>query len=79
MAMTKTVTVEKIQIHPTNTDMEGNDLGPVMMIQQSIVVDDPDDDQLPLQSRKTINIQADTDTSGFDPLIQRIAAAVWAD
>lgn len=83
MAITKTTTVQRIEVYP-----EGR-----LMVVYTDVFDDPDDDQLPHTSQRVIHLEKEThsidedgvmtttltDVSGHDPLVQNIAAAVWAD
>ena len=83
MAITKTTTVQRIEVYP-----EGR-----LMVVYTDVFDDPDDDQLPHTSQRVIHLEKEThsidedgvmtttatDVSKHDPLVQTIAAAVWAD
>lgn len=83
MAITKTTTVQRIEVYP-----EGR-----LMVVYTDVFDDPDDDQLPHTSQRVIHLEKEThsidedgvmattptDVSGHDALVQTIAAAVWAD
>lgn len=85
MAITKTTTVQRIEVYP------GDD--PTLMVVYIDVFDDPDDDLLPNESQRVIRLEkmtsttaedgtvteAATDVSGHDPLVQTIAAAVWTD
>lgn len=85
MAITKTTTVSRVEIMP-------NDNNRVMVVYLDRF-DDPDDDQLPNESLRTVQLwkttrvtdeegnvtETPTDVSGHDPLVQTIAAAVWAD
>lgn len=82
MAMTKTSTLTEIrvQMYPSNP--------PVLLIEEQITIDDPDDDQLPLitRNRRSISKQTEnsdgvmvnTDISGEEQVIQDIAATVWS-
>jgi len=96
MAMTKTTTLTEINITPetTWTNSEGEQIVQEAVIHSvyRTVVDDPDDNDLPLTHtfgntlhRTTTTYDADgnatvsdTDLSGEDQLIQDIAAVVWA-
>ena len=83
MAITKTTTVQRVEVYPDNR----------LMVVYTDVFDDPDDDQLPHTSQRVVHLskiisttdeegngtEAPTDVSGHDPLVQTIAAAVWAD
>jgi hypothetical protein len=83
MAITKTTTVQRVEVYPDNR----------MMVVYNDVFDDPDDDQLPHESNRVVHLsqttsvvdeegnqtETPTDVSGHDPLVQTIAAAVWAD
>lgn len=85
MAITKTTTVQRVEVHP------GDD--PTLMVVYIDVFDDPDDDFLPNESQRVVRLEkvtrtvaedftvteTDTDISGHDPLVQTIAAAVWTD
>lgn len=82
MAMTKTSTLTEIrvQMYPSNPS--------VLLIEEQITIDDPDDDQLPLitRNRRSIakqrensdGVMVNTDISGEEQVIQDIAAVVWA-
>jgi hypothetical protein len=84
MAMTKTRTVQRVEVYPGNPD-------PRLMVVYEVSIDDPDDDALPVTATKVENFNRvndmdpdnpstePTDMSGEDPLVQTIAAAVWAD
>lgn len=83
MAITKTTTVQRIEVYPNGR----------LMVVYTDMFDDPDDDQLPHTSQRVVNLEkethsidedgvmatAATDVSGHDPLVQTIAAAVWAE
>ena len=85
MAITKTTTVQRVEVYP------GDD--PRLMVVYNDLFDDPDDDQLPHESQRVVHLnkmtsttdeegnftETPTDVSGHDPLVQTIAAAVWAD
>jgi hypothetical protein len=86
MAITKTTTVHRIEVIPGADD-------PALVVSYTDFIDDPDDDQLPLRATRTIHLErithsvdedgnatsTPTDLSKHDPLVQTIAAAVWAD
>jgi len=83
MAITKTTTVQRVEVYPDNR----------LMVVYTDLSDDPDDDQLPHESNRVVHLtkmtsttaedgtvtEAATDVSGHDPLVQTIAAAVWTD
>ena len=83
MAITKTTTVQRVEVYPDNR----------LMVVYTDLFDDPDDDQLPHESQRVVNLSrttsiegddgsqtiVSTDVSGHDPLVQTIAAAVWAE
>ena len=83
MAITKTTTVQRIEVYPDDR----------LMVVYTDLFDDPDDDQLPHESQRVVHLnkmtsttdeegnvtETATDVSGHDPLVQTIAAAVWAD
>lgn len=97
MTMTKTTTLTEINITPRSTWT--NDEGELITQEATIhavyrtVIDDPDDDQLPithtfgnLLKKTTTSYDSegnatviDTDLSGEEQLVQDIAAAVWTD
>lgn len=85
MAITKTTTVQRVEVYPGDN--------PRLMVVYNDLFDDPDDDQLPHESNRVVNLSrttsiegddgsqtiVNTDVSGHDPLVQTIAAAVWAE
>ena len=88
MAITKTKTLKKATVYPASdssaasTTIAGN---PVIYVVEEIVLDDSEDDQLPLAR----NIERDifrytedggyaTDISSEDALVQTIAGAIWS-
>ena len=85
MAMTKTRTVQRIEVMP---QLHGK---PVVRAFYTFLIDDPDDDQLPIETTKVVDLFATaqddpvnpsdepTDVSGEDALVQAVTAAVWAD
>ena len=90
MAITKTTTVQRIEVYPGEAELDTN---PRLMVVYDDLFDDPDDDQLPHRSQRVVHLykttsttdeegnvtETATDVSGHDPLVQTIAAAVWAD
>ena len=83
MAITKTTTVQRVEVYEDTR----------LMVVYTDVFDDPDDDQLPHESSRVVHLnkmtsttdedgnvtETSTDVSGHDPLVQTIAAAVWAE
>lgn len=83
MAITKTTTVQRVEVYPDNR----------LMVVYNDFFDDPDDDQLPHESTRVVHLskmtsttdeegnvtETPTDLSKHDPLVQTIAAAIWAD
>jgi hypothetical protein len=83
MAITKTTTVQRVEVYEDTR----------LMVVYTDLFDDPDDDQLPHESNRVVHLskmtsttgeegnvtETPTDVSGHDPLVQTIAAAVWAD
>lgn len=83
MAITKTTTVQRIEVYPDNR----------MMVVYNDVFDDPDDDQLPHTSQRVVHLkkmtsstdeqgnvtETPTNVSAHDPLVQIIATALWAN
>lgn len=83
MAITRTTTVHRVEVYPEDR----------MVVIYNDLLDDPDDDQLPLRSQREVSLtrmtstmaedgaitETATDVSGHDALVQAIAAAVWTD
>jgi hypothetical protein len=83
MAITKTTTVQRVEVYEDTR----------LMVVYTDLFDDPDDDQLPHESNRVVHLskmtsttdedgtvtETATDVSGHDALVQTIAAAVWAD
>lgn len=83
MAITKKTTVQRVEVYPDNR----------MVVVYDDLFDDPDDELLPNRSQRVMNLskmtnimdeegnvtEVPTDLSKHDPLVQTIAAAVWAD
>ena len=90
MTLSKTESIVRI-IVAMPTGEAGDLTDPSVIVESELVIDDPDDDTLPLrQTRlKTINkwvmavIEGEddvlTDFSGEDSMVQDICAAVWTD
>jgi hypothetical protein len=83
MAITKTTTVQRVEVYPDDR----------LMVVYNDLFDDPDDDQLPHESQRVVHLnkmtsttdgegnvtETATDVAGHDALVQTIATAVWAD
>ena len=83
MAITKTTSVQRVEVYPDNR----------LMVVYTDLFDDPEDDQLPHESNRVVHLtkmtsitaedgtvtETATDVSGHDPMVQTIAAAVWAE
>lgn len=88
MAISKTTTVQRIEVYP-------NDVGsdPTVSVTYHIVMDDPDDNELPISTYKAVTLHKSTmdnsdaenpvevltDISGEDALVQAVCNAVWAE
>ena len=88
MAITKTITLKEVVVFPTedssaaSTTNAGN---PSISITELIVLDDANDDQLPLESKSNRSIYryvsdggSATDVSSEDALVQTVAGAIWS-
>ena len=88
MAITKTTALKLVTVYPAlnpsagSTKIEGN---PVIYVQETVTVDDTEDNQLPLTGMSERDIYryveddgAATDVSSEDTLVQSIAAAIWS-
>ena len=89
MAITKTRTVQRIEVYPGDPER--------VMVVYNIVMDDPDDNELPVTTSKVVDLvksvttvddsdpenpvetTVDTDISGEDELVQTVCNAVWAE
>ena len=83
MAITKTTTVQRVEVYEDTR----------LMVVYTDMFDDPEDDQLPHASTRVVHLakvtsvtdeegnvtEIPTDVSKHDPLVQTIAAAVWAE
>ncbi len=90
MAMTKTVTLRYLEVHPkeiADAEATTNAGNPTLYVFYNVTVDDPSDDELPIRQSKNYSIarysdeenQTATDVSGEDQLVQNVCAAVWTD
>jgi hypothetical protein len=86
MAIIQERKVQRIETYPNNGT-------PRLMVVYEYTFDDTEDDQLPVTTTKVVHlnkttmdntdpdnpVEVPTDVSGHDPLVQTIAAAVWAE
>jgi hypothetical protein len=89
MALSKAENIVRVTVAmPTG---EAGDLAdPSVIIESELIIDDPDDDTLPLRQTRRRNLDkwvmavvegeddVLTDVSGEDSMVQAICAAVWA-
>tara|TARA_X000001382_G_scaffold124107_1_gene108407 strand:- start:130 stop:390 length:261 start_codon:yes stop_codon:yes gene_type:complete len=86
MAITKVVTVNKIEVYPgdSSKDAATNAAWPRILVEARIVLDDTTDAELPVTSYKQTNLGkfngdgTPYDTSGEDALVQTLATALWS-
>jgi len=87
MAITKTTTVQRIEVYPAmNPDAEAteNAAHESVMVVYLDSFDDSDDDTLPITSSRAVNLQkfdgegVATVLTGEDQLVQDICGAIWA-
>ena len=88
MAITKTTTVQRIEIYPpadNSADDTANAKHETLMVVYQDTIDDPADDDLPVTADRPKHLskyQADggnaTDYSGEDALVQTVCAAIWS-
>lgn len=86
MAITKVVTVNKIEVYPgdSSEDAPPNAQWPRMLVETKIVLDDTTDAELPVTTYKQTNLGKFNgdgtayDTSGQDALVQTLATALWS-
>lgn len=88
MAITKTTTVDRIEVYPPILDTEpdiSNDKHPYVFIVYKDILDDESDTDLPVTATRTKylykfveNGGAATDYSSEDALVQTVCAAIWS-
>lgn len=80
MAITKTVTIKSIN-HTTlkTTPQDPIDEPEMVWVEREIVIDDPDDDQLPIRKTEVVRYMKGDDISHEDPKVQAVFNAVFAD
>lgn len=69
MTITKTETIQQIDVNARNGHIA---------VGYSVVLDDPDDDLLPMESHTYKTFAHSDDVSGEPQIVQDIAAAAWA-
>lgn len=80
MALTKTTYLSRVEIQFPEGDGDAD-----LVVTHAHVIDDPDDDQLPVRTQSTDVVHRNdpegnaTDISGLDQAVQDICAAVWTD
>jgi len=94
MAITKTTSVQRIEVYPaTGDDATLNEGNPTLMAVYEDAMDDPDDNDLPVTAtrvkhltRYLVTINDDetttstaTDVTGEDQLVQDICGGIWTD
>ena len=77
MAITKTTTLAECYVRIDDSVIPEGE-GPWLVARYVDVIDDPDDDELPIQRERMKTFTRDDDLTGEDQIIQDIAAAVWA-
>lgn len=88
MAITKDTKVQRIEVYPpadTSADDTANAKHETLMVVYQDIIDDPDDDDLPVTADRPKHLskyQADggdaTDYSGELPLVQTVCSAIWS-
>ena len=88
MAITKDRKVQRIEVYPLKDDSAAdtaNAKHPSLMIVYDNIIDDPDDDDLPVTAQKVTNLHKfvedggdATDYSGEDALVQTVCGAIWS-
>jgi len=94
MAITKTTSVQRIEVYPAiGDDATLNDGNPTLMVVYEDAIDDPDDNDLPVTAtrvkhltRYLVTMNDDdsetstaTDVTGENQLVQDVCAAIWTD
>ena len=87
MAITKTRTVQRVEVYPaqdSSADATTNAAHETVMVVYETTFDDSEDATLPVATNSTVHLSkfdADgnaTSTSGEDTLVQTICSAIWA-
>lgn len=78
MAITKTVNILNITHTTAKTSPKDPVTEPEMVwVEREIIIDDPDDDQLPIRKVEMLRYKAGDDVSHEDPKVQAIFNAVF--
>ena len=75
MAITKTVTLKAMRFHEAT--VLPIDEPATLWVDYEIMVDDPDDDDLPVRTHKSDKFFADSDVNGQEQIIQDIFKIVF--
>lgn len=88
MAITKDRQVQRLEVYPAqdaSADATLNQAHAHVMVCYDHVIDDPDDDDLPVIAQRTKHLHkyvedggAATDYSGEDALVQTVCDAIWS-
>lgn len=88
MAITKTTSVQRIEVYPpadSSADDTANAKHETLMVVYQDIMDDPADDDLPVTADRPKHLyryQSDggdaTDYSGEDALVQAVCGAIWS-
>lgn len=80
MAITKTTELNSIEVHPnTLSEPAATETVICVQVRSTVVLDDPDDDTLPIHQSKIVSFYPGDDVTGQPQLVQDICAAVWTD
>jgi hypothetical protein len=78
MAITKTINIKLIQhTAATFTPHDPLDEPEMIWVHKEIIIDDPDDDQLPIRKTEVVRYKAGDDVSQEDSKVQAIFNAVF--
>lgn len=78
MAITKTVNIKLIQhTAPMVSPHDPVDEPELLWVHREIILDDPDDDQLPIRKTEVVRYKAGDDVSQEDPKVQAIFNAIF--
>jgi hypothetical protein len=88
MAITKDRQVQRLEVYPArdaSADTTSNQAHPYMMVCYNDVMDDPDDDDLPVIAQRNKHLYKyvedggdATDYSGEDAFVQTVCDAIWS-
>ena len=77
MAITKTVTLVECLVRINDSVIPEGE-GPWISAKYWDVLDDPEDNQLPITRERTTTFTRGDDVSGEEQILQDIAAAIWS-